>query len=127
MAIDSDDPVDLIRDLIGHIRQNASDLSDLRPPGWRQRCRGAFEQDFGREDEPVTDNLDAFAVTQNLPERAEELGTVIGKVCDFFIQARRFNAQAFGFGGFKFGAFLFGSGTGQRLIKLRTQCFDPDL
>ena len=72
MAIDPDDPVDPLGDLIGNILQGGHNARDLAAALGGQIGRAGGEQHFGGTDKAIPHDAHPFAPGQNLPQLAKE-------------------------------------------------------
>ena len=76
VAIDSQDPLDVRRDLRGDILDGDGKRSDPVHPSRRQVGAADGKQHLALEHEPVADDLDSRPIRQHIAQLAEELAAI---------------------------------------------------
>ena len=83
MAVDAQNPIDVVGDLGGEIAQGGGEADDLLAAGPGHLRRARREQHFRLEDETVADDADVGAVAEHVAQTAEKLGAVARQFLDF--------------------------------------------
>ena len=82
MAVDPEDPVDVLGDFPADLGQGGGELGDLRFALGVELGGPGCEQHLGLEHEPVADDADARVIAEDLAQPAEELRTILRQLLD---------------------------------------------
>src|SRR3546814_8234277 len=82
MAVDAQDPFDVVVNLGGDLLERIRKLGKLFLAVFADLGRSGIEQHFRLEDEPVADDLDVRTVAEDLAQPPEEFGAVSRQLLD---------------------------------------------
>ena len=124
MSVDPNDPINLVRNILGNPAQDACDLGDFILSFRRQVGAARLKQNLGGKHETVTNNTNAFLAAQHFSHPPEEIAAIFLQILFLGLQRLFLLFQPNTLCLFQLAAFTFlGCGTCQRRVQIGPQRF----